>query len=82
MDEAALRLSRYYLTQLALNACFGLVTAMALWAIGVPSPILWGIFAAVMRFVPDQAHQHLRTVPLHAVHVALLAEFGLVPLLA
>jgi predicted PurR-regulated permease PerM len=52
MDEAALRLSRYYLTQLALNACFGLVTAMALWAIGVPSPILWGIFAAVMRFVP------------------------------
>ncbi|HEX8664928.1 MAG TPA: AI-2E family transporter [Beijerinckiaceae bacterium] len=52
MDDAARRLSRYYLTQLALNGSFGVVTALALWAIGVPSPLLWGIFAAIMRFVP------------------------------
>ncbi|HEX8164619.1 MAG TPA: AI-2E family transporter [Beijerinckiaceae bacterium] len=52
MDDAARRLSRYYLTQLALNGAFGVVTALALWAIGVPSPLLWGIFAAIMRFVP------------------------------
>jgi len=52
MDDAARRLSRYFLTQLALNASFGVVAAIGLWAIGVPSPILWGVFAALMRFVP------------------------------
>jgi predicted PurR-regulated permease PerM len=52
MDDAARRLSRYFLTQLGLNACFGVVIALGLWAIGVPSPLVWGIFAALMRFVP------------------------------
>jgi predicted PurR-regulated permease PerM len=52
MDDAARRLSRYFLTQLALNATFGLVAGIGLWAIGVPSPALWGVFAALMRFVP------------------------------
>jgi predicted PurR-regulated permease PerM len=52
MDDAARRLSRYFLTQLALNAAFGIVAAIGLWLIGVPSPILWGVFAALMRFVP------------------------------
>ena len=52
MDDAARRLSRYFLTQLALNACFGLAITIGLWLIGVPSPVLWGIFAGLMRFVP------------------------------
>src|SRR5918993_2667832 len=52
MDDAARRLSRYFLIQLGLNAAFGVIIAIGLWAIGVPSPLLWGIFAALMRFVP------------------------------
>ena len=52
MDDAARRLSRYFLTQLALNTVFGIVIGIGLWAIGVPSPILWGVFAGLMRFVP------------------------------
>jgi predicted PurR-regulated permease PerM len=52
MDDAARRLSRYFLLQLGLNASFGLVIAIGLWLIGVPSPVLWGIFSALMRFVP------------------------------
>lgn len=52
MDDAARRLSRYFLGQLALNSAFGLVIGVGLWVIGVPSPVLWGILAAVMRFVP------------------------------
>lgn len=52
MDDAARRLSRYFLTQLALNASFGAAVAVGLWLIGVPSPLLWGVFAALMRFVP------------------------------
>jgi predicted PurR-regulated permease PerM len=52
MDDAARRLSRYFLIQLALNAAFGVMISIGLWVIGVPSPLLWGIFAALMRFVP------------------------------
>ena len=52
MDDAARRLSRYFLMQLALNASFGLAIGIGLWLIGVPGPILWGIFAGLMRFVP------------------------------
>ncbi len=52
MDDAAARLSKYFLTQLALNAAFGVVIGLGLLVIGVPSPVLWGIIAALMRFVP------------------------------
>jgi predicted PurR-regulated permease PerM len=52
MDDAARRLSRYFLTQLALNAGFGVFVGIGLWLIGVPSPVLWGVFAALMRFIP------------------------------
>jgi predicted PurR-regulated permease PerM len=52
MDEAAKRLSRYFLTQLCLNAAFGVLIGAGLWLIGVPIPVLWGITAALMRFVP------------------------------
>jgi predicted PurR-regulated permease PerM len=52
MDDAARRLSRYFLTQLALNAAFGCVIGLGLFLIGVPSPVLWGVVAALMHFVP------------------------------
>jgi hypothetical protein len=37
---------------LALNTAFGCVIGLGLLLIGVPSPVLWGIVAALMRFVP------------------------------
>lgn len=52
INDAAHRLSRFYLTQLALNACFGLCIGLGLWFVGVPSPAIWGILAGVLRFVP------------------------------
>ena len=52
LDDAGQRLSRLFLTQLALNAAFGLVIGTGLWIIGVPSAPLWGILAMVLRFVP------------------------------
>jgi predicted PurR-regulated permease PerM len=52
LDDAATRLSRLFLIQLAVNGAFGLVIGMGLWLIGIPSPILWGILAAILRFVP------------------------------
>lgn len=52
IDDAGGRLSRYFLTQLALNAAFGTLITVGLWFIGVPSPVLWGVVAGLMRFVP------------------------------
>ena len=52
LDDAAGRLSRLFLIQLLLNGTFGLVIGIGLWLIGIPSATLWGILAAVLRFVP------------------------------
>ena len=52
IDDGAARLSRLFLIQLLLNGAFGLVIGIGLALIGVPSAILWGILAGVLRFVP------------------------------
>ncbi|QLH72857.1 AI-2E family transporter [Rhodopseudomonas palustris] len=52
LDDAASRLSRLFLNQLLINSGFGVLIGTGLWIIGVPSPALWGILAAVLRFVP------------------------------
>ena len=52
MDEAASRLSRYFLTQVAINAAFGVIIGWGLYFIGVPSPALWGVLAGLLRFLP------------------------------
>ena len=52
MNDAARRLSRYFLFQTLMNATFGTFIAIGLWLIGVPSPFLCGALAALMRFVP------------------------------
>ena len=52
MNDAATRLSGYFLRQVLINSAYGTFIAFGLWAIGVPSPIVWGILAMLMRFVP------------------------------
>jgi predicted PurR-regulated permease PerM len=52
IDDAGQRLSRYFVSQFLVNTSFGLVITLGLWAIGVPSPGVWGALAGVLRFVP------------------------------
>ncbi len=52
INDATGRLSRLFLSQLGLNTAFGIVIGLGLSIIGVPSAILWGILAGIMRFVP------------------------------
>lgn len=52
LDDGASRLSRYFLTQMAINTSFGVVIGTGLFFIGVPSAILWGILAMLLRFLP------------------------------
>jgi predicted PurR-regulated permease PerM len=52
IDDATQRLSRYFVSQLAVNTTFGFVIGVGLWAIGVPSPAVWGFLAGLLRFAP------------------------------
>ncbi len=52
LDDANRRLSRYLLVQVAVNAVFGVLIGGGLALIGVPNPVLWGILAMLLRFVP------------------------------
>jgi len=52
LNDAAERLSRYFIRQLLINSAFGIFIAFGLWLIAVPSPTVWGILAMLMRFVP------------------------------
>jgi len=52
MTQVGHVLSRYLATLALFNLAFGVVIGLGLWAIGSPSPALWGLLAAVLRFVP------------------------------
>lgn len=67
IDDAAERLSRYFLAQAGVNAVFGTVIGIGLFIIGVPSPLLWGVLSMLLRFLPYLGS------PLSAVGPLLLA---------
>ncbi len=52
IDDGAERLSRYLLLQTGVNAVFGILVGLGLWAAGVPNPALWGLIGAMFRYVP------------------------------
>ena len=52
LDEAAARLSSYFVSQLGVNTAVGIVIGGGLAMLGGPSPILWGVLAALLRFIP------------------------------
>ena len=46
------KVSRFLLSITFINGCVGCAVALAMWAIGMPSPILWGAMAAVLNYIP------------------------------
>ena len=52
LGDAAGRVGRYLLMQLVVNVAYGIPIGVGLWLIGVPNPLLWGMLAIVLRFVP------------------------------
>ncbi|CAB3668740.1 hypothetical protein LMG22037_01843 [Paraburkholderia phenoliruptrix] len=52
INDAAVRLSRYFVAQLGVNLSAGGVIAIGLAIIGVPGALLFGVIAALLRFVP------------------------------
>jgi predicted PurR-regulated permease PerM/CheY-like chemotaxis protein len=52
LEDANTRVSRYLSMLFLVNVTFGISVAVGLYLIGVPSAPLWGILAAVLRFIP------------------------------
>lgn len=52
LNDAGERLSRFFVSQAAVNLAFGIAIWASLAALHVPQAMLWGSLAAVMRFVP------------------------------
>jgi predicted PurR-regulated permease PerM len=50
--DIELNVSRFLLSATAINLGVGIATTIATWALGLPSPLLWGALAFVMNFVP------------------------------
>ncbi|MGC2811579.1 MAG: AI-2E family transporter [Bradyrhizobium sp.] len=71
LDDAGERLSKLFLTQLVLNAIFGTIIGLGLAVIGVPSASLWGLLAAILRFVP-----YIGAILAAALPIALAAAVG------
>ena len=45
-------ISRYLLTITIINAGLGVAVGTAMWLLGMPTPLLWGVLAAVVNFLP------------------------------
>jgi predicted PurR-regulated permease PerM len=52
LDDAARRISRFLLMQALINSSYGVVLAICLTVLGVKYAILWGVLAAVLRYIP------------------------------
>jgi predicted PurR-regulated permease PerM/methylmalonyl-CoA mutase cobalamin-binding subunit len=52
MSEASYRVSRYLGTQVVVNTMFGVPFGLALYFIGVPNALLFGLLGLVLRFIP------------------------------
>ncbi len=51
-NDVETKVSRFLLSVTLLNVIVGVVMALATWWLGLPSPLLWGAFAAVLNYIP------------------------------
>lgn len=52
LNDAGDRLSRFFVSQFAVNVAVGAAIALGLFLVGLPDAILWGALAAILRSVP------------------------------
>jgi predicted PurR-regulated permease PerM len=50
--ETEAQISLYLFTTTLINVGVGVVTGLAMYLLGMPNPVLWGVVAAVLNFVP------------------------------
>ncbi|HEU4441326.1 MAG TPA: AI-2E family transporter, partial [Burkholderiales bacterium] len=52
LGEASYRVSQYLYMQLVVNMSFGIPFGIALYFIGIPNAMLWGLLGTLLRFIP------------------------------
>jgi predicted PurR-regulated permease PerM len=52
IDAVRSEVGRYYATIALINLCLALATWLAMLGLGMPNPILWGVLAGVLNFIP------------------------------
>ena len=52
LDDASQRIGKYLLLQFVVDTLFGIAIGTGLHLIGLPNALLWGVIAAVCRFLP------------------------------
>jgi predicted PurR-regulated permease PerM len=52
IEAIRVEVGRYYGTLAVINLAFGTLTALLMWSLGMPNPMLWGALAAVLNFIP------------------------------
>jgi predicted PurR-regulated permease PerM len=45
-------IARYLFTITTINACLGVATAVAMYLLGMPNPVLWGAMVAFFNYIP------------------------------
>jgi predicted PurR-regulated permease PerM len=75
LEEANHRLSRYLVMQLMVNICYGTAVGLGLRFIGIPNPLLWGMMAGLLRYVPYAGPWIAASMPF-AVGLAVAQGWG------
>jgi len=52
LDQIEDQVSTFLLSTVLMNVVMGTVIALALWALGMPNPALWGVMAGVIALIP------------------------------
>ena len=69
------KVSKFLLSITFINFCVGCAVSLAMWAIGMPSPLLWGALAAVLNYIP-YVGQGVMILVLLAVGLGTQTELG------
>lgn len=52
MSDVDESMSRYFGAFTLVNVALGAVTTLLTWAVGLPNPLLWGVLAGVLNYIP------------------------------
>lgn len=72
LQDAGKRVGKYLLMQLLVNTMYAVPITIGLWLLGIPNPLLWGMLALVLRFVPYVG-------PIIAMALPILVTFAVTP---
>src|SRR5579863_1621064 len=75
IDAVRMEVGRYYGTLALINLSLGVATALTMWLLHMPNPVLWGAMAALLNFIPYLGS----AVTLLVVSVVALVSFDSIP---